>query len=151
MAREPWRLPPSGEDPAWALRTWDEAKHPRDPGGEGGGQFIPKGGYTTGDPSQLAKLVADTSEVEGGTDYGGISKITGYRLPEQDQQVTWREPYGGNFDTAAFKYETGNGQWFLSRGRKPGWTTEKTGKTYSFRIKPEWARKPQRKGGYQPD
>jgi hypothetical protein len=45
VKREAWRLGEPSELRDWELRAgvWDESKHPRDPGGEGGGQFIEKG------------------------------------------------------------------------------------------------------------
>ena len=37
-----------GEKSAPQARVWDESLHPRDPGGEGGGQFISSGGAAGG-------------------------------------------------------------------------------------------------------
>lgn len=73
------------------------------------------------------------------------------RTPDVGQQVTWKDPYTGGYDSAAFQHATDDGMWVVSRGRRPGWTTEQSGRTYTFRIRPEWARNPQRKGGYQPE
>jgi hypothetical protein len=65
---------PAGWDPVVAS-SWDESQHPRDPGGEGGGQWVPKGavesgGYTKG--QRIRARNPNSNQIETAT----ISKVT---------------------------------------------------------------------------
>lgn len=60
-------------------RVFDESKHPRDPGGEGGGQWIPKG-TTASDESKTPRL-----NLKGGAD---AKKLTETQVVKKAQMVS---------------------------------------------------------------
>ena len=62
---------------------WDEQKHPRDPGGEGGGQFIAKGTTAAGGQPEAEDLDPRVTEV-GGDDW---NKATAVRLAREYRVV----------------------------------------------------------------
>jgi hypothetical protein len=95
---------------------WDESEHPRDPGGEGGGQFVSGGGAAGGAlgvPSYSPENARRANEVREWPDKARLKYLGGSKVPlNVGEHVTVRGVYGMSEKTGVVYYnvETDNGR-----------------------------------------